>query len=345
MGPASSPGLSLHQIVATYGSLLGGWRTVGWRRRGGPHWGDSRDRIDQANIARHPAGAFVVFFYVTGWIFFLPPLLGQSGFGLLPYDLPPQPSILALTLVALAGGAFLVTRIDDGKDGVRELRSRYFSWRTGPQWYLLALFGAPLLLLVGAAAVQGARILGTFGATLPQFLPSYVLQVVLIAVLISLWEETGWMAFLSARWQKRFGPVIASLMVAPLFGLGHFPLLFLAGGLTDSGRLTASKLPEYVFYLLVLFAVPVRVVLTWVFNSTGGSLPLVAVLHVSIDVVGSAAILTGFYPGVDGRLMYFGLAIVAIGVLVMTRGRLGYRGTVAGAIPAANPAPAAVPLS
>jgi uncharacterized protein len=134
-------------------------------------------------------------------------------------------------------------------------------------------------------------------------------------------------------------------MVAPLFGLGHFPLLFLAGGLTDSGRLTASEFPEYIFYLLVLFAVPVRLILTWVFNSTGGSLPLVALLHASFDVAASSAILTGFYPGLDGRLMYFGLAIVAIGVLVLTRGRLGYREPSAVTIPAATPARSPVPLS
>ena len=127
-------------------------------------------------------------------------------------------------------------------------------------------------------------------------------------------------------------------MVAPLFGLGHFPLLFISGGITDAGRLTASEVPEYIFYLLVLFAVPVRLILTWVFNSTGGSLPLVALLHASFDVVASAAILTGFYPGVDGRLMYFGLAIIAIGVLVITRGRLGYRET---SIP---PAPVRIPV-
>lgn len=299
----------------------------------------------KAMIARHPAAAFLIFFYVTGWLFFLPPLLGASGFGLFSYDLPPQPSILLLTLLSLAGAAFLVTRIADGKEGVRELRSRYFTWRTGPQWYLLALFGAPLILLVSAAVVQGPSTIGAFGANLPQFLPNYVVQVVLIAVLISLWEETGWMAFLTARWQKRFGPVIASLMVAPLFGLGHFPLLFLAGGLTDSGRLTASEFPEYIFYLLVLFAVPVRFILTWVFNSTGGSLPLVALMHASFDVAASGAILTGFYPGLDGRLLYFGLAILAIGVLVMTRGRLGYREPSAVTTPVAIPAPSPVPLS
>src|SRR5207245_9800610 len=125
--------------------------------------------------------------------------------------------------------------------------------------------------------------------------------------LISIWEETGWMAFLTARWQKRFGPVFASLMVAPLFGLGHFPLLFISGGITDSGRLSSSEFPEYVFYLLVLFAVPVRLVLTWVFNSTGGTLPVVALLHASFDTTAPAAVRTGFYLGVYGVILFFGL--------------------------------------
>src|SRR5438445_12777989 len=86
----------------------------------------------KTTITKHPAAAFLVFFYVTGWIFFLPALLGTSGFGLLAYDLPPQPSILALTLVGLAGGAFLMPRIADGTEGVREPRRHYFTWRTRP---------------------------------------------------------------------------------------------------------------------------------------------------------------------------------------------------------------------
>src|SRR5712691_10131603 len=153
------------------------------------------------------------------------------------------------------------------------------------------------------------------------------------------------MAFLTARWQKRFGPVLASLAVAPLFGLGHVPLLFISGGITDSGRLAPSEVPEYLFYLLVLFSVPVRLILTWVFNSTGGALPLVALLHASFDTTGSAAVLSGFYPGVDGRLLYFSLAIVAIAVLLITLGRLGYRA--ARAAPTSGPiaVPATVPLS
>ena len=299
----------------------------------------------KATIARHPAGAFLVFLYVTSWILFLPPLLGTLGFGVVPIDIPAQPSILLLSLIALAGGAFLITRIADGKDATRELRRRYFTLRTGPQWYLLALFGAPLLLLVAGAVVQGPSSLSAFGAKLTEFVPTYLLQVVLIALLISIWEETGWMAFLTARWQKRFGPVVASIAVAPLFGLVHFPLLFISGGITDSGRLAASEYPEYLIYLLVLFSVPVRLILTWVFNSTGGALPVVALLHASFDTTASTAILTGFYPGVDGRLMYVGLAIVALAVVLITRGRLGYRQVTPAAQRVTIPVPAPLPLT
>jgi CAAX protease family protein len=298
----------------------------------------------RASVVRHPGGAFLAFFYITSWILFLPSLLGSSGFGVFGFDLPPQPSILLLSLIALAGGAFVVTRIVDGPAGIRELRHRVFSWRAGPQWYILALFGAPTLLLLAGVFVRGPSALADFSANLPQFVPTYLLQVVLIAVLVSLWEETGWTAFLTARWQKRIGPALASIAIAPLFGLGHLPLLFISGGITDSGKLTGSQFPEYLFYLLVLFSIPVRLMLTWAFNSTGGVLPVVALLHASLDTTGSTAVLTGFYPAVDGRLLYVGLMVVVTAILVITRGRLGYRDApVAVRLDVAS-APAALPL-
>jgi hypothetical protein len=73
-----------------------------------------------------------------------------------------------------------------------------------------------------------------------------------------------------------------------------------------------------------LFSVPVRIVITWAFNSTRGSLPVVALLHASIDTTASGAVLLAFFPAVDGRLLYVGIAVVALIVIVATRGRLGY---------------------
>src|SRR5207237_10261478 len=91
------------------------------------------------------------------------------------------------------------------------------------------------------------------------------------AILISLMEEGAWMAFVTARLQRRWGPFWASLAVAPLFGFVHFPLFFLANGLTDGAPPRGVQVLEYAFYLLILFSVPMRIVITWVFNSSGGS--------------------------------------------------------------------------
>lgn len=275
-------------------------------------------------VASHPVAAFLIILYPISWLLFLPDLLGKSGFGLIPVDIPAQVGILLVTIFGLTGVAFLVTRISDGKVGTRALRRHYYRFRAGPQWYLLAIFGSPLVLLLAGLAWHGGSVLNPFGPNAAKIPTAYLLNVVLIAILISVWEEGGWMAFMTARLQRRFGPVLASLVVAPCFGFVHFPLFLVTGGLNDT-RPEGVQVFEYAFYLLILFSVPVRVLVTWVFNSTGGSLPVVALLHASIDTTASGAVLTTFYPGVDGRLMYVGIAVVAIVLITVTRGRLGYR--------------------
>ena len=275
-------------------------------------------------IASHPVAAFLVLLYPISWLLFLPDLLGKSGFGIIPVDIPAQVGILLVTIFGLTSVAFLVTRIADGKDGTRTLRRHFYMFRAGPQWYLLAIFGPPSLMLLAGLAVRGGSVLNAIGSNAAQIPTTFLLNVALIAILISVWEEGGWMAFMTARLQPRLGPVWASVVVAPFFGLIHFPLLLITGGLIDNARPEGVQVFEYAFYLLVLFSVPVRIVITWVFNSTRGSLPVVALLHASIDTTASGAVLLAFFPAVDGRLLYVGIAVVALIVIVATRGRLGY---------------------
>jgi CAAX protease family protein len=279
--------------------------------------------IKQA-IASHPIAAFLIILYPVSWVLFLPAVLGKSGIGVLPVDIPAQVSILLVTIFGLTGATFLVTRLADGKSGTRELRRHYLQLRVAPQWYVLALFGAPLLLLVVALVTRGTGALNPFGAHASEIPTAYLLNLVVIAILISVWEEGAWTAFLTARLQRRFGPVLASVMVAPLFGLIHAPLFLVNGGLTD-GRPQGLQVVEYAFYLLILFSVPMRILITWMFNATGGSVPVIALFHASIDATASSAILTTFYPGVDGRLLYVAMAVGALAVVLITRGRLGYR--------------------
>jgi len=275
-------------------------------------------------VREHPLAAFLIILYPVSWVLFLPALLGTEGFGVIGVDIPAQVGILLVTIFGLTGVAFVVTRIADGKGGTSSLRRHYYQFKVAPQWYVLALFGAPVLLLCVGLAIHGTSTFTPIAHHAAQIPTVYLINVVLIAILISVWEEGAWLGFVTASLQPRLGPLWASVAVAPLFGLIHFPLFFVTGGLIDNARPQGVHVIEYAFYLLVFFSVPVRILMTWVYNSTRGSLPVVALLHASIDTTASAAVLLAFYPAVDGRLLYVGIAIVAVVVLAATRGRLGY---------------------
>jgi membrane protease YdiL (CAAX protease family) len=282
-------------------------------------------------VRAHPLAAFLLILYPVSWVLFLPAVLGTEGLGVINVDIPAQVGILMVTIFGLTGVAFVVSRIADGKDGTRRLRRLYYQFNAAPQWYVLALLGAPVLLLCMGLAIHGTSTFTPIAHNATQIPTVYLVNVALIAILISVWEEGAWLAFVTARLQPRLGPLWASVIVAPLFGFIHFPLFFVTGGLIDNARPHGLQVIEYAFYLLVLFSVPVRILMTWVFNSTSGSLPVVALLHASIDTTASGAVLLAFFPAVDGRLLYVGIAIVAVVVVAATRGRLGYAASTTGA--------------
>jgi membrane protease YdiL (CAAX protease family) len=276
-------------------------------------------------MSRHPIASFLALFYGLGWACFVPSLLGNQGFGIIPADIPLDPfRLLSIAFFALV--PFAVTRIVDGPGSARRLFGQVRHVRVGLQWYLIALFGPPAALLVASILIKGTAPIEALAANFTSIPTAFVLGVIVLALLGNLWEETSWSAYVTARLQSRFGPLRASLIVAPLFGLYHLPLFFIIGGLGDSpSHLPIAQLPLYLGFLLIVFSGPMRILLTWVYNSTGQSLPVVALFHASINATGGAAILATFFAGVDGFLVYAALAVLAVVVIVATRGRLGLR--------------------
>src|SRR5438093_9846752 len=114
-------------------------------------------------VREHPLAAFLLILYPVSWVLFLPALLGTEGFGVIGVDIPAQVGILLVTIFGLTGVAFLVTRIADGKLGTKELRRHYYQFRAAPQWYLLALLGAPVLLLAAGLVTHGTSVFSPIG--------------------------------------------------------------------------------------------------------------------------------------------------------------------------------------
>src|SRR6266850_597280 len=138
-------------------------------------------------VREHPLAAFLLILYPVSWVLFLPALLGTEGFGVIGVDIPAQVGILLVTIFGLTGVAFVVTRIADGKDGTRRLRRLYYQFKAAPQWYVLALLGAPALLLAAGLATHGLGVFGPIGRNVAQVPTAYLLNVALIALLISVW--------------------------------------------------------------------------------------------------------------------------------------------------------------
>lgn len=275
-------------------------------------------------VRRHPVPAFLLMVFSISWLLLLPPLLSTNGLGVLPISLPLQPFILLTALFGLALPAALVSAALAGKAGVKALFRGAIKWRVGPQWYLFALFALPLLAILTATLWLGAAPVQALAGQWPLFFTGLLPNALLIAVLISIWEETAWTGFMLAQLQPRFGPVWASLAVNCCQALLHVPLLFILGGLSDT-PIPVAHYPEYLLYLFV-FTIAMRFVMTWLFNATAGSLLIVALFHASWNVTAGASFVPAFTQGTDMRWVYAILAGVAVIVLLATHGRLSYRG-------------------
>lgn len=281
-------------------------------------------------IAEHPVTAFPVLAFTFAWTTMLPMLLSQQGFGVLPITLPVMLFNALASCVGLLLPAFLVTAAIGGKAGVQDLRQRGLRWRVGLHWYLIALLGLFVTVIVAALPFVGlaplAMVTQKWSLLFTVFLPG-----VLVPFLLINWpEEVAWTGFLQARWQERHGPVWASLMTAPVFALIHLPAYFVAGWISDE-RIPLDQYPTLLVQvgITMVFSLFFRLLIMWLYNGTGGSLLLVGLFHSAFNMSTGQQITPAFIPGPDALwLNLFVIAVVmvlAVLITIFTKGRLAYR--------------------
>jgi uncharacterized protein len=279
-------------------------------------------------MRHHPLVCYFLMAYGLSWLGWLPYMLSQSGLGLLPFHLSQLVGLPGAFLGPCLSG-FLMTAVTEGKTGVRHLLRRFVLWRVGWQWYLFALIGGPAIMVLGTLTLPGA-----VGAL---HLPSLQLVLVFLPVLVleiftsGLSEEPGWRGFALPRLQQRHGPLLGTLVLGLLWGCWHLPLFLTAWEVVGT-----SGLPICEF---ILGTMSLAIVITWVFNHTQGSLLVAILLHATIDAFGSVAWTSLFPTHILLTNAYLatliGFGVVALLLIVVTRGRLGY--------PRALPPPDPVP--
>jgi membrane protease YdiL (CAAX protease family) len=274
-------------------------------------------------VRRRPTVSFFVLAYLLSWMAWTPYVLSENGLGILHFRFPELlgtsqfAGVLPGAYLGPILAAFLVTAIADGRSGLRVWAGRLWRWGVSWRWYLVVLLAVPAALVLTGIALADGQVQLPPVAVLAAYLPALALQMLTTGVA----EEPGWRDFALPRLQRRFGPLAGTLVLGPLWGAWHVPLF-----LTDwAGPHGADWLTVAEF---IASATMFSIVMTWVFNRTGESLPLAMLLHVSVNNFFSVAavdIFPTFGPQDPARILLLASTTAAIVLVVATRGRLGYR--------------------
>ena len=89
-------------------------------------------------------------------------------------------------------------------------------------------------------------------------------------------EEVGWRGFALPRLQSRTSALRASLLLAVGWAGWHVPLFAFSSGLSNLGVAGAGG-----WFMSVVLG---SILLTWLFNSSGGSIGAVALFHAALDI-------------------------------------------------------------
>ncbi len=217
---------------------------------------------------------YFILAYGISWIIGIPlALAAQRG--------NPQSIPFAIHYLYAYGpmlSAIIMTWLTEGSRGIKELFGRILKWRVKLIWWGIAF--SPLILLAVVATVQ-RLIQGTWmdfnllGQV--NFLPDLGVGALFLWVFtFGFGEEIGWRGYALPRLQKDHSALSATLILAVFWALWHLPQFFY---LFDTTILVG--------WFLGLTAG--AIVFTWLYNSTEGSIPIVAVWHGAFNFITASA--------------------------------------------------------
>jgi membrane protease YdiL (CAAX protease family) len=240
-------------------------------------------------VKRHPLIAFFVLAFALSW---WPWILYAFG---------PSPTPIASFGPFLA--ALVVLAITQGKSGIGGLLRRMVRWRVGIRWYAVALLlpvgialaATALNVLLGAQAPSAADLGGWTG------LFSIFAVRLLIPGTGGAWEEPGWRGFALPSLQAGRSALVASLILGAVWALWHLPLV------VATGQMGGWDIVIILAWTLVL---------TWVYNGTGGSVLIVMLFHAMFNTVSGSFISPLAFSGADSVRQSWLLAAVWCAVAV-----------------------------
>lgn len=208
------------------------------------------------SIKNNPLTAFIIMTFGITYT--------SVGLGLL-VEIPASIEWL-LHPLAISGptlSAIIITRVMGGKKGVERFLGRTLQWRFHAGWYLFAAF---ISLVVGLTAIGLLVAMGGAAPELKFIFPA-------AAFMAGIPEEYGWRGFLLPYLQKNYNALTSAVIVGIIHVLWHVSL-------TPIGSIGITM-----FLLFALEVVILSILMTWIYNNTGGSMLFPVLYHFAIDLI------------------------------------------------------------
>jgi len=258
-------------------------------------------------IRRYPVAAYFSLTFLISWT----GALAVAAPHLIRLQPLPQMTGILMFPIMLLGPSFagvVLTRIVDGKSGLRVLFSKMFRAWVPPRWYTAFLLPPALVLTV-------LFLLERFVS--PVYAPNHFFIGILFGIPAGFLEEIGWMGYAFPKMRSERNGLVPSILLGLLWAFWHLPVINYLGAATPHG---AYWLPFFLAFTVAMTGM--RVLIAWIYSNTKSVL-LAQLMHISSTgslVVFGAARVTAAQEA-TWYALYGILLWVAVAIVVKTFGR------------------------
>lgn len=192
----------------------------------------------------------LIFSFFLLLLHFLLPMVGNYSVSFTQWS-----PLLAVVFIAL---------ILKDKSIFNDIKKQITKNKNNLKWLLPALMIPSFLIFISSIIMSALKIkFVVFQGNIKFYLIS------LLAIFIgSITEEIGWRGFLLPNIQKKYSPLISSIIVGLLWGVWHFNF---TGGILG-------------FILYIVTIIEISIMMTWLYNKTNRNLLLMIIWHFSFNL-------------------------------------------------------------
>jgi uncharacterized protein len=225
--------------------------------------GVNRSHVPFISLAPFLLMTFGLAWGILGLFILLPkPMVAIFG------ELTGQHPLFFLAVYAPAIAAFIVIIYYRGVRGLRRYLTRLLLWRCSPGWYAFLSIGIPVVFISGS---------GLKGNLLAEPFPFSSVQSLMVALALTAIkgpiEELGWRGLALPLLQRKFAPIWSGLILGAIWGFWHLPAFLLSG----------TPQSAWSFTPFFVGSIALSVIVTALFNASGGSILLPALFHFQVN--------------------------------------------------------------